>query len=127
MLVPRPLPDPGRSMPLLAPVRTIPREPLLRPRADTGPTANARGLPDAGTADRSSFARYLRTVGPAGMRLPRDRRDGLPVPPQTTDRLYLRHAGHNPSQSFLVEIQAPSSQDQYVVGMLCLNPKNLRD
>ena len=64
---------------------------------------------DAGTADRSSFARYLRTVGPAGMHLPRNRRDGLPVPPQTTDRLYLGRASHNPSRSFLVEIQAPSS------------------
>lgn len=108
MLVPRPFPDPGRSMPLLAPVRTIPREPLLRSRADTGPTANARGFLTDGTADRSSFARYLRTVGPAGMRLPRNRRDGLPVPPQTTDRLYLGRASHNPSRSFLVEIQAPS-------------------
>lgn len=63
MPVPRPLPDPGRSMPLLAPVRTIPREPLLRPRANTDPTADARGLPDAGTADRSSLARHLHTVG----------------------------------------------------------------
>lgn len=109
MLVPRPLPDPGRGMPLLAPVRAILREPLLRPRADTGPTADARGFPADGTADRSSFARYLRTVGSAGMCFPRDRRDGFPVPPQTTDRLYLGHAGHNPSRSFLAEIQAPSS------------------
>ena len=127
MPVPRPLPDPGRGMPLLAPVRTILREPLLRPRANTGPTANARVLPADGTADRSSLARHLRTVGTAGMRLPRDRRDGLPVPPQTTDRPYLGHAGHNPSRSFLAEIQAPSGQDHDAVGMLCLNPKNLRD
>ena len=45
----------------------------------------------------------------ADMRLPRNRRDGLPVPPQTTDRLYLGHASHNPSRSFPAEIQAPSS------------------
>ena len=45
----------------------------------------------------------------ADMCFPRDRRDGFPVPPQTTDRLYLGHADHNPFRSFLAEIQAPSS------------------
>ena len=74
-----------------------------------GSITDARGFLTDGTADRSSFARYLRTVGSAGMCFPRDRRDGFPVPPQTTDRLYLGHADHNPFRSFLAEIQAPSS------------------
>ena len=63
MFVPRPLPDPGRGMPLLAPVRAILREPLLRPRADTGlspthaafsPTARPTDPPSPGTCAPSA-------------------------------------------------------------------------
>ena len=58
MLVPQPLPDPGRGMPLLAPVRAILREPLLdhgqirvRPptRAAFSPTARPTDPPSRGT------------------------------------------------------------------------------
>lgn len=108
MLVPQPLPDPGRGMPLLAPVRAILREPLLdhgQIRVD-----HRRARLSHRRHGRQILLREVLTHRRlADMCFPRDRRDGFPVPPQTTDRLYLGHADHNPFRSFLAEIQAPSS------------------
>ena len=100
--------DPGRGMPLLAPVRAILREPLLdhgQIRVD-----HRRARLSHRRHGRQILLREVLTHRRlADMCFPRDRRDGFPVPPQTTDRLYLGHADHNPFRSFLAEIQAPSS------------------
>ena len=103
--------DPGRGMPLLAPVRAILREPLLDQYGRYGPiTERARFSFLRHRRWRHgrqifSFARYLRTVGLLTCGFPRDRRDGIPRSAATTDRTVLGHASHNPFRSFLAEIQ----------------------
>lgn len=105
MPVPRPLPDPGRGMPPLAPVRAILREPL--PDHGQIRVDHRRARLSRRRHGRQILLREVLTHRRlADMCFPRDRRDGFPVPPRTTDGLYSGHADHNPFRSFLAEIRS---------------------
>lgn len=92
-----------------------------------GSITDARGFLADDTADRSSFARYLRTVGSLTC---------VFRAIDATDSPFRRERRMDCTRGMLTIIlsgpfwrryEAPSSQDHSVVGMLCLNPKNHRD
>lgn len=127
VLVAKPLPHPGRGMPLLAPAGAVLGEPLL----DEGhPLVHDRRAPLAHgrLLGQVLLAQVLAHGGLAHARLAGYRRHRLAVPAETADRLYLGHAGHLPFRPFMMEIRSTiKSGSAGGRHASCLNSKNLRD